>query len=609
MKILRITLSYILIIILLMSCAFTEEGPRDDAPPEKPVASEKTSAPEKAAEPEKTAAPEKTDAPEKAPEPEKTAAPEKTAEPEKTVEPEKTAVPESVEPEETPDLGSDENEPADDPDGSPTADDPTTSEDGEGSSEQQGVEPAPTEDSSVPEAPVEDSPAEELPDDSAEELILPDDLTAESDAFPMIVGTAGDIYHLSDHVTKVTLLPEGSSYFEGRDIKFRLEFSIPAHDLLTDADENDQLYLKNKWYLSLSDLSLVTFDPSACSEAFRSGWASVRDNDLVFECDARKIIAAIAVNTCIKGSVTIAGTCAVPEERAEDGSCRISIVGNAFTIYPDSAPVDPGTTDQPQDQTISGHISWFDDSPDRRPSSVTVYLWADDTQVASITASAADNWAYSFTVPANVAYSVSQESIDGYITTVSGSDITNTITCVRIARADADTGDDLIGAQLEILHGSNTIDTWTTNKTAHSIAGLKIGTVYTLREVRAPEGYESAADTKFEIDHHGNITVSGPSADCKGNKLTLKSAKRTPTPKPTVDPTPSPKPAAESVTIEPTATPDPVVELIAAPTVPEHIETPRAPMAPQPFDAGPSAKWNGDDTYAADDYGTAMNIN
>lgn len=83
---------------------------------------------------------------------------------------------------------------------------------------------------------------------------------------------------------------------------------------------------------------------------------------------------------------------------------------------------------------VSGAKTW-DDSNNRdgiRPGSITVNLLADGTKVDSKTVTAADDWKYSFAdlnKYANgheIAYTVTEEKVDGYTTTVDGYNITNT---------------------------------------------------------------------------------------------------------------------------------------------------------------------------------------
>ena len=57
---------------------------------------------------------------------------------------------------------------------------------------------------------------------------------------------------------------------------------------------------------------------------------------------------------------------------------------------------------------------------------------------------------------------------------------------------------------------------------------LNVDTVYILREVTAPEGYDKAEDTEFSFDAYGNLTVhSGPDAEWVGDTtLNLYDTKR-----------------------------------------------------------------------------------
>ena len=83
---------------------------------------------------------------------------------------------------------------------------------------------------------------------------------------------------------------------------------------------------------------------------------------------------------------------------------------------------------------ISGTKTWNDNNNQDgiRPSSITVNLLANGQQVASKTVSASDNWQYSFDNLAayangqKITYTVTEDAVAGYTSTVDGYNITNT---------------------------------------------------------------------------------------------------------------------------------------------------------------------------------------
>lgn len=67
---------------------------------------------------------------------------------------------------------------------------------------------------------------------------------------------------------------------------------------------------------------------------------------------------------------------------------------------------------------------------------------------------------------------------------------------------------ELEGAELAVYDSSETlIDTWITTATAHRLpaAKLKVGETYTLKELKAPDGYKFAKAVKFRINSDGSL--------------------------------------------------------------------------------------------------------
>ncbi|MBR3162811.1 MAG: Cna B-type domain-containing protein, partial [Clostridia bacterium] len=91
-------------------------------------------------------------------------------------------------------------------------------------------------------------------------------------------------------------------------------------------------------------------------------------------------------------------------------------------------------THKPETTLVNGKKTWNDaDNQDGiRPESITVNLLANGKQIKSVTVSAKDNWKYSFTnlpkfeAGKEIVYTITEDSIEGYVTEVNGFDLTNT---------------------------------------------------------------------------------------------------------------------------------------------------------------------------------------
>ena len=85
-------------------------------------------------------------------------------------------------------------------------------------------------------------------------------------------------------------------------------------------------------------------------------------------------------------------------------------------------------------------------------------------------------------------------------------DIANSPTVVHFSKVEAETGEELPGAVLELYAPDGSLlDTWETSDIPHVIPGLPVGEGYVLREVTAPEGFEVAEDVTLPCGgHHRN---------------------------------------------------------------------------------------------------------
>ena len=202
---------------------------------------------------------------------------------------------------------------------------------------------------------------------------------------------------------------------------------------------------------------------------------------------------------------------------SEDGS-------TAYTYTVDEEPVEgyittvsgsnlintiTGTT------SVSGTKTWRVPEGTELPESITIILNRNDEPVARKKVTAADDWNYEFTeLPAYsedgrtaYTYTVEEKPVEGYITTVIGTNLINTITSVKISKVDIADGEELEGATIQLIDKDTgeVVEEWTSTNKAHEVTGLTTGKTYILRETVAPEGYSITSDTTFELKEDGSI--------------------------------------------------------------------------------------------------------
>ena len=81
-------------------------------------------------------------------------------------------------------------------------------------------------------------------------------------------------------------------------------------------------------------------------------------------------------------------------------------------------------------------------------------------------------------------------------------------TIVKISKQDMTTGTELAGAKLQVIDkDGNVIEEWLSTNEPHYIeAKLIAGESYTLREITAPDGYNTAEDIEFTVNADGSVT-------------------------------------------------------------------------------------------------------
>lgn len=173
------------------------------------------------------------------------------------------------------------------------------------------------------------------------------------------------------------------------------------------------------------------------------------------------------------------------------------------------------TTEEKVD--ISGTKTWSDggNQDGSRPSSITVNLLANGTKVDSKTVTAKDNWKYSFTdLPkyengTAINYTVTEDAVAGYSTTINGYDITNSYTpgrtSVTVTKAwvDNDNKGNKRPSEIKVQlyadgrESGSSVTLNEANKWTYTWTGLDEkngGTTiaYTVKEIGTVDGYEAS---------------------------------------------------------------------------------------------------------------------
>ena len=202
-------------------------------------------------------------------------------------------------------------------------------------------------------------------------------------------------------------------------------------------------------------------------------------------------------------------------EQESELTARYEIpTGQTVTVTADEA-----TTVEFYNRLLRGKITGHKTGAEQAPlEGVTFGLF--DAEVTEFTEETAievtsSNEAGEFTFEAPYGnYQVAElETVPGYVTMkesiaveldktdVDLEDIANSQTVVHFSKVDAETGEELPGAVLELYAPDGSLlDTWETTEIPHVIPGLPVGEGYVLREVTAPEGFEVAEDVTFNVE-------------------------------------------------------------------------------------------------------------
>lgn len=108
----------------------------------------------------------------------------------------------------------------------------------------------------------------------------------------------------------------------------------------------------------------------------------------------------------------------------------------------------------------------------------------------------------------------------GIVITAKG--VSDATTELIVEKLNTNTREYVADAKLQIMEKSTgkIVYEWVTGNAAQAMKRvLNVNTVYILREVSAPSGYEKAADSEFTMDEFGNLTlISGANAEWVGDK-------------------------------------------------------------------------------------------
>ena len=131
----------------------------------------------------------------------------------------------------------------------------------------------------------------------------------------------------------------------------------------------------------------------------------------------------------------------VVEETVPEYDTEYEISDNGVEIYNHHTP---------EKVSVEGSKTWNDEENQdgKRPSSITVRLFADGTEVTRKIVTANDNWSWSFTgldkynSGTEIVYTISEDTVADYTTVVDGYNITNTHTPEKISISGSKTWDD-----------------------------------------------------------------------------------------------------------------------------------------------------------------------
>ena len=186
----------------------------------------------------------------------------------------------------------------------------------------------------------------------------------------------------------------------------------------------------------------------------------------------------------------------------------------------------------PEKVQVSGSKNWNDDgnAAGTRPGSITIRLYANGSEIGHKTVTEKDGWSWNWTGlnrydtdHKEISYTISEDAVDGYTSSISGYNVTNTVNkpqvgSVILTKVDATTGTALAGAVFDLYRANNTkVGTYTTNAGGVlRVDGLTFGDYYFV-ETKAPEGY-ALESQRAAFTINAATTVSAPASVRVTNK-------------------------------------------------------------------------------------------
>ena len=186
----------------------------------------------------------------------------------------------------------------------------------------------------------------------------------------------------------------------------------------------------------------------------------------------------------------------------------------------------------PEKVQVSGSKNWNDDgnAAGTRPGSITIRLYANGSEIDRKTVTEKDGWSWNWTGlnrygadHKEISYTISEDAVDGYTSSISGYNVTNTVNkpqvgSVILTKVDATTGTALAGAVFDLYRANNTkVGTYTTNAGGVlRVDGLTFGDYYFV-ETKAPEGY-ALESQRAAFTINATTTVSAPASVRVTNK-------------------------------------------------------------------------------------------
>ena len=186
----------------------------------------------------------------------------------------------------------------------------------------------------------------------------------------------------------------------------------------------------------------------------------------------------------------------------------------------------------PETVQVAGSKNWNDSSNAEglRPESITIRLYANGSEIGHKTVTEKDGWSWNWTGlnrydtdHKEISYTISEDAVDGYTSSISGYNVTNTVNkpqvgSVILTKVDATTGTALAGAVFDLYRANNTkVGTYTTNAGGVlRVDGLTFGDYYFV-ETKAPEGY-ALESQRVAFTINAATTVSAPASVRVTNK-------------------------------------------------------------------------------------------